>query len=330
MADVDQLRLIADVVRAPEYVFLILPFAIRLDSLLFRPGSANRRSRGCLLRVTVVCAAVLFSVGSFAAQGQSVPAANAPLPNPGELLQRALAGEKKLAAEQERYECRVDETTIETDKNGRVKKTRSEVDEQFFVNGVPIERTLSKDGRELSPDQAKKEDERVMKETVKYSNQATASKETDKQNQQIQDLVEAMMLTQGRREIEKGRSILYYDIVPNPSFHAKNLIQRFATVMRGTISIDEQTGQMIDLNIKSVADLKIAGGVVASLHKGFWLHIHNHAEPDGVWLNDLAEGSGDARAALFFHPYFRFKQTTGDCHLYTAKATQVGEAKAVK
>jgi hypothetical protein len=52
--------------------------------------------------------------------------------------------------------------------------------------------------------------------------------------------------------------------------------------------------------------------------------------PDGVWLTDLAEGSGDARAALFLHPYFRFKETTGDCHLYSATANQVGQAKAVK
>lgn len=280
--------------------------------------------------LTNVCAALLLSVAWSSARAQSVPAANAPLPNPSELLQRALSSEKRLAAEQERYECRINETTIETDKNGRVKKTKSEVSEQFFVNGIPIERTLSKDGKNLSPDQAKKEDERVMKETVRYSNEATAAKETDKQNQQIQDLVEAMMLENGHRELENGRSVLYYDIVPNPDFHAKNLIQRFATVMRGTISIDEQTGEMIDLNVRSVADLKIAGGVVASLHKGFWIHIHNHAEPDGVWLNDLAEGSGDMRAALFFHPYFRFRQTSGECHLYTTKAVQVGQAKAVQ
>lgn len=285
------------------------------------------QERGCLVRFATLAAVLVFGVLS---RAQSVPAPGAPLPDPNQLLQRALANQKKLALEQERYECRVSETTVETDKNGKVKKTKSEVDEQFFVNGIPIQRTLSKDGKDLSPDQLKKEDERVMKETVKYSNQATATRETDKQNQQIQDLVEAMMLTHGRREIQGGRSVLDYDIVPNPKFQAKNLIQRFAKAMQGTIMIDEQTGEMIDLNIKSVADVKIGGGLVASLHKGFWLHIHNHAEPDGVWLNDLAEGSGDARAALFFHPYFRFKQTTGDCHLYTAKAVQVGNAKTMR
>lgn len=280
------------------------------------------------MRLAVVFAAALATVVSSPAQ--NTPAPNAPLPNPTELLQRALANQKRLAVEQERYQCRVSETTVETDKNGKLKKTKSEVDEQFFVNGIPIQRLLSKDGKDLTPDQVKKENERVMKETVKYSNQATATKEADKQNQQIEDLVEAMMLTHRRRQMENGRSILDYQIVPNPIFRARNLIQRFAKAMQGTITIDDQTGEMVDLDIRSVADVKVGGGLLASLHKGFWLHIHNHAEPDGVWLNDLAEGSGDARAALFFHPYFRFKQTTGDCHLYTARAMQVGQATTVR
>jgi len=68
---------------------------------------------------------------------------------------------------------------------------------------------------------------------------------------------------------------------------------------------------------------------VADLHKGAWLHIHNQPQPDGVWLTDLAEGSGDARAALFFHPYIRFKETSDGCHLYSATATQIGPAQPV-
>lgn len=281
-----------------------------------------------MLRQVLPCL-VVWAAGWGSGMAQT-PAANAPLPNPVELLNRAIANEKKLAAEQERYECRVTDDVTELDKNGNVKKSTSEVKEQFFVNGIPIERTLEKNGKELSADEVKKQDDKVMKATLKYSNQTTAQKETDKGNQQVEEVLEAMMLTNGRRKIENGRSILYYDIVPNPKFHAKNLNQRFATVMQGTISLDEQSGEVIDFNVKSVADLKIGGGMLADLHKGFWLHIHNHQEPDGVWLTDLAEGSGDARAALFFHPYFRFKETTGDCHLYTATAQQVGVAKPVK
>lgn len=253
-------------------------------------------------------------------------AANAPLPDPHELLLRALANEKKLAAEQERYECRVHQESIETDKNGKVKKDTVEVDDQFYVNGMQIERTLSKNGRELTDDEARKEDQRVMKETLKDSDAAYAAKESAKQDRQIEDFLSAMMLQNGRRQIVDGRSVLFYDIVPNPHFNARNLNQKFASVMQGRIEVDEKTGEMIDLNMKSVQDLKIGGGLLANLHKGFWVHVHQEPQADGVWLTDLAEGSGDARAMLFVHPYFRFKQTTGDCHLYTATAQQVGPA----
>ena len=255
---------------------------------------------------------------------------DAPLPNATELLRRSIANERKLAAEQERYECRATNVTTETDSNGKVKKTTTVVRDQFFVNGLPIERILQKDGKDLSAEDQHKQDERVMKETVKYSNEATAKKEMDKQNQQLEDFLEAMMLTNGYREAVNGRSVLFYDIVPNPRFQAKNLNQRLAQVLQGKVSIDEETGEMIDVNVKSVADLKIGGGLLANVHKGLWVHVHDHAQADGVWLTDLAEGSGDARAALFLHPYFRFKETTDNCHLYTATAEQVGPAQPVK
>ena len=258
------------------------------------------------------------------------PSSDAPLPNPRDLIERALANEKKLAAQQERYECRVTDEAVETDSKGNIKKNTTEVKEQFFVNGIAVERTLAKNGKDLSPDATRKEDQRVMKEAVKYSNQANAQKETDKQNKQIEDFLAAMQLANGRRDRVNGHSVLFYDIIPNPKFQARNLNQRFAQVMQGKVSIDEETGEMIDLNIKSVQDLKIAGGMLANLHKGFWLHAHNQPQSDGVWLTDLAEGSGDARAALFFHPYFRFKETTGGCHLYNAEANQIGQAKPVK
>ncbi|MGA8041580.1 MAG: hypothetical protein WCA37_02140 [Terracidiphilus sp.] len=264
-------------------------------------------------------------------QAQSRSAASpAPLPNATELMQRALANQKKLAAQRERYECRVSDETIETDSKGNLKRKTDEVDDQFYVNGVAIQRTLSKNGADLSGDQARKEDAKVMKETLKYNNEANAKKEIDKQDQQVEDLLEAMMLTNGHRQQVNGRSVLFYDILPNPHFQAKNMNQRFAQVMQGTMSVDEETGELMDLNIKSMQDLKIAGGLLANLHKGFWLHVHNQRQPDGVWLTDLAEGSGDARAMLFVHPYFRFKETTDNCHLYTATATQVGSANPVQ
>jgi hypothetical protein len=274
--------------------------------------------------------AVLFACTGSGASQSSNSAPLAPLPNANEILQRALANERKLAAERERYECRVTTNAVETDSRGNTKKNTTEVMDLFFVNGIPIERTLRKTGKDLTPEETRKEDERVMKETLKYSNQATAKKKEDEQNQELGDFMEAMMLANGHRERVNGRSVLFYDILPNPRFEAGNFNQRLAQVMQGKIAIDEQTGEPVDINVKSVADLRIGWGLLANVHKGLWLHIHNHPESDGVWLTDFAEGSGDMREALFLHPYIHFKEVTDNCRLYTATATQVGPPQVVK
>lgn len=264
------------------------------------------------------------------AAGLSAQSPNPSLPDPRDLLQRAVANEKKLADEQERYECRDTSDGAEVDKNGKVKHESIEIKDQFYVNGQQVERTLSKNGKDLTSEETRKEDERVMKETLKYSDKAKAEKKTAKDQQDTIDMLSAMMLANGHRELANGRSVLFYDIVANPRFQAKNMTQHFASVMQGKISLDEETGEVIDLNIRSVKDLKFAGGVLASLNKGFWLHIHSTPQPDGVWLNDLSEGSGDARALLFIHPYFRFKEVTDNCRLYSATATQSAQATLKK
>jgi hypothetical protein len=199
----------------------------------------------CLLLTLAATAGVPYGRAQTPSRGN-----DAQLPNGSELLQRAIANEAKVATEQERYECRVSDETTQTDSKGNVKKTETEVKEQFFVNGVEVDRTLAKDGKDLRPEQTQKEDERVMKKTVKYSDQATAKKETDKQNKQLEEMMAAMILTNGRREQVDGRSVLLYDIVPNPKFQAKNLNQHFAQVMQGKLSIDEQTGEPIDVNLR--------------------------------------------------------------------------------
>ncbi len=293
-------------------------------------SAANFQFVAVLLAAASLCAGSGLSAAQNPNPAPNATLLNAPLPNASEILQRALANEHKLAAEREKYDCRINDHTIETDSSGNTKKDTSTVSDLFYVNGIPIERTLQKDGKDLSADDQRKQDDRVMKETLKYSNQANAQKEEDKDNQELEDFMQAMMLANGRRQIVDGRSVLFYDIVPNPKFDAKNINQHLAQVMQGKVSIEEQTGELIDINVTSVADLKIGGGLVANVHKGLWLHIRNQPRPDGVWLTDLAEGSGDARAALFLHPYFRFKETADNCHLYSATAAQVGPAQVVK
>ncbi len=243
------------------------------------------------------------------------PDLSAPLPSVAVIRQRLLANLQSMQAEQERYLCRITSTNERTDAHGNPLKTHTRVYDMFYVHGREIDELISKDGVPLDASAQKKESERVQKEIAKDSNAADLSKQQSDDARQLDILLHALRYTNGHRILLNGRTTLVYDLSGNPDFHPKNLQERFLHHMSGTIEVDEATSQLVDVNAHLDHDVKIGGGLLANVHKGFWIHVHQTPQKDGVWINDLAEGQGDARAALFFHPYFRFRQTTGSCHL---------------
>lgn len=292
-----------------------------------------------MLRSSLGFFAVLFllTAGSFVGWGQSSPRKNvraakhpdveAPLPDAATIKQRVLDNLKAMQAEQERYLCRVVNHGEETDKNGKVKKTVERAYDMFYVNGREIDQLVEKNGKPLDAGQQKKESERVQKEIAKDSDEKHLAKAQAQDEKQLDTLLHALKFTNGHRQMLNGRSTLYYDLTGDPDFHPKNTGETFLHNMSGAIAVDEATGQLVELNAHLDHDVKIGGGLVANVHKGLWMHVHQVRQPDGVWINDLSEGKGDARAALFLHPYFQFQQTIGGCKL-TDVTTQTISATA--
>jgi hypothetical protein len=239
----------------------------------------------------------------------------APLPPGSVLRQRVLENLKKSRTEQERYVCRTVHENDTTDKHGNVKKRDVKQYDMFFVNGLEIDTLTAKDGKPLSADARKKEAERVQNKVKKDSDANYIAKKDQENAQQLDMLLHVLKFAHGRRGDVGGRSTLTYDLVGDPSVHPKGVEETFLHNMAGTIQVDEATGELVDLNARLDHDVKIGGGLLANLHRGFWIHVRQHRYADGVWLPYLVEGNGDARAALFFHPYFKFQQTIDGCAL---------------
>ncbi|MGC1872098.1 MAG: hypothetical protein WA700_14175 [Acidobacteriaceae bacterium] len=247
---------------------------------------------------------------------------NAALPSAAELKDRVLKNLKQSEAEQERYVCKTIREEDDTDKNGNVKQRHIRQYDMFFVNGQEIDELTGKDGKTLTVDQKNKEMERVQKEIKKDSDAEYIAKQDAQDDKQLDTLLHMLRYTNGHRIDRGGRSTLAYDLSGDPSVHPKGVEETFLHDMSGTIEVDERTGELVDLNARLDHDVKIGGGLLADLHKGFWIHVRQQRYPDGVWLPELVEGNGDARAALFFHPYFKFRQTMGGCALTSVTTSQ--------
>ena len=80
------------------------------------------------------------------------------------LLLEVEAHQKQLEKIREDYTYRELLRIDDLDSDGKVKKTETGEFEVFFANGHPIRRQVKKDGRDLTPDEMKKEQNRVNKE----------------------------------------------------------------------------------------------------------------------------------------------------------------------
>jgi hypothetical protein len=255
-----------------------------------------------------LCAVVLSLTAAAAAQEK-------PLPSPETLRERAVQQAKDQEKQRERYLCRVRVETTQLDGKGGEKKAEIEEREIFFVKRRQINQTVMKNGKPLSPGDAKKEIDRVKKQ-IEEAEQGKNDPNAIAQS----DIVRLVKLSNERRILAYNRPTIVFDVVGDPKAKANNVAERAVEAMEGTAAIDEATGRIMDTNVHGIRDVKVGGGLVANLHKGFQLHVISAPQNDGVWLVKEVWGSGDARVGLFMHPSYKYHQVTESCRLFNVEA----------
>ena len=244
---------------------------------------------------------------------------DAPLPAMKDLQARAVANYARSAKDRERYICT--ERIEDDDLTGRgaVKKRSVREREVFYVNGFQVSQEVGRNARTLTPGEKAKEDARVKAEIEA----ASAHRKPREQGLVISagDILRFAQLQHERRVLVSGRPTIVFDVVSDPAAKPTNVEQKLVSAMEGTVSIDEATGNLQDVNTHGVRDVKVGGGLVLNIHKGFRTHILVAPQgSEGVWLLVLAEGSGDGRAGLFLTGGVAFRQETLGCKVFDVNA----------
>lgn len=265
----------------------------------------------------------LVLLGSLVLASAQVCGQEKPIPNQDALRQRAIATAERTADQRDRYECRERQVQNDLDGKGRVKKTNATEQDFFFLHGRPIMREIIRDGKPLSDNDKKKQDERVLKQIQDAEKAFKKQKKGDGGPMSSRNFLKLAKLGNERRVTVSGRPTIVFDVIDNPDNSGGDIAQRIIAAMRGTISVDEESGHVQDLNVSGVRDVKIGGGLVANIHKGFQLHVINAPQNDGVWLLKTMYGSGDARMGLFFHPAANFRAEVESCKLYNVEADAI-------
>jgi hypothetical protein len=225
-------------------------------------------------------------------------ASTAPLPEFATLFAGVRTHQDELESLRRKYICTMQQTADELDKDGGSKKQTTEEYEVFFLNGTEVRRRLRHNGKELSPSDAKKEQEHVDKEVADLK-AGKKPKHGGDVNLSVSRLLKLATFSNGRRIRVNGRDQIFYDFTGNPKADTNGLSDEIMRRLDGTVAIDEQDQVVSRLEAHLASDFKIGGGMLANVHKGSrftWTQAPVRGE---IWLPETLDVNVDGRVLLF-------------------------------
>src|SRR5271165_1313322 len=223
----------------------------------------------------------------------SEPAA---LPDATTLLREVEAQQKQLDKVRENYTFRAIETTRQLDSKGNTKKIETEEHEVFFVNGHRIQKLVRKDGKDLSPDQARKEQDRVNKEVLKISQPGYTS--PDKDDITVARLLQIVTFSRPRRVRLNGRDTIAFDFAGDQHAKTHGRDEDALKKVSGTIWIDETDREVSRMSATLDENYHVGFGLLASVAKGSNVVFDQALIRNEAWLPTAIALHLQARALL--------------------------------
>jgi hypothetical protein len=236
---------------------------------------------------------ILLACVSPAAFGASEPAA---LPDAATMLREVEAHQKQLDKVREDYTFRAVQTTRQLDSNGNTKKVETEEHEVFFVNGERVEKLVRKDGKDLTPDQARKEQDRVNKEVLKISKPGYSN--PDKDDITVSRLLQIVTFSRPRRLGLNGRDTIAFDFAGDPHAKTHGRGEDALKKVSGTIWVDEADREVSRMSATLDENYHVGFGLLASVAKGSNVVFDQALIRNEAWLPTAVALHLQARAFL--------------------------------
>jgi hypothetical protein len=214
--------------------------------------------------------ALLVSFGCWGVlQSPAASATNEPqtaLPDAATMLREVEAHQKVLDKVRENYTFRALQTIRQLDSSGNTKKIETEEHEVFFVNGQQVQKLVGKDGKELTPDQARKEQDRVNKEVLKISRPGYVN--PDKDEITVARLLQIVTFSRPRLAPLNGRDTVVFDFVGDAHAKTHGRDEEALKKVSGTIWIDQADHEVSRMSATLDDNYHVGFGLLASVAKG--------------------------------------------------------------
>jgi hypothetical protein len=232
--------------------------------------------------------------------GQSPSASRATqtiaLPDAATMLREVEAHQKQLDKVRENYTFRAVQTVRQLDSSGKTKKVETEEHEVFFVNGHQVEKLVRKDGKDLSPEQARKEQDRVNKEVLKISQPGYVN--PDKDEITVARVLQIVTFSRPRRVRLNERDTIVFDFAGDEHAKTHGRDEDALKKVSGTIWIDEADHEVSRMSATLDENYHVGFGLLASVAKGSNMVFDQALIRNEAWLPTAIALHLQARAFL--------------------------------
>ena len=223
------------------------------------------------------------------------------------------------------------------DSDGHVKKVESHTHEVLEVYGEPVERLIAKDDKPLSPEEAKKEEDRITKITDKRKNESESDhrkrlekeeKERQEERKFVLEIADAFTFRLVGSETLDGRDTWVIEGEPRAGYQPKERSTKILSKFKGRIWIDKAEAQWVKLDIVAIDSISV-GWFLARIHKGMHIEAEQTKINDEVWLPKHVAVQVGARLALLKSVNEDVEETFRDYKKFRAdsKITVMGETQ---
>ncbi len=223
------------------------------------------------------------------------------------------------------------------DRNGRVKKIETRTHEVLEMYGEPVDRLIAKDDKPLTPEEAKKEDDRIQKIVDKRKNESESDrrKRLEKEEKDraearkfVLEIADAFNFRLVGSENLEGRDTWVIEAEPRAGYEPKERGARLLSKIKGKVWIDKADGQWAKLDV-TVIDTISFGWILARVHGGAHVLAEQTKINDEVWLPKHVAVQVDVRLALLKNENEDIDATYRDYKKFRtdSKITFVGETQ---
>ena len=180
-------------------------------------------------------------------------------------------------------------TKREFDTAGKIQAENITVVERTLLEGEPVLREIEVDGRGLSAEELRAQDERLRRSVAQtwaltpIERERHARRERE-ENAWVLEIPDALAFRLQGERIIAGRMALVIGCSPRPGYSPRNLKARVFTRMNGTLFIDKAERQLVQAEAETFDSVNVGFGIIGRIEKGTRFRLSRTRESNGDWL----------------------------------------------